>query len=203
MKMRKKSTASKVNPIQTLHPRDPKIQDMLQSDTFRNYKGHVGDPFVDYVLFENTYWLPRIPQASAFIQRWVLTDNPMLLFTDIEWKFDIETAFPGVTAWIRDCLPQAIEYRLSTPQLGKDGIAMTWCSQKEHLNDDCWLEWQMLRELAAPDMAPRLTEGCRLTLQVMDWKLAKELIRVILSDGGAEQIALPADFSFNEPEVQA
>ena len=203
MKAQKKSTSSKVNRIQTLHPSDPKIQDMLRDDTFRNYKGYVDDRFVVDLLSQYTQWLPRIPQASAFIQRWALNENSMLLFTDIEWKFDLEATFPGVTAWIQDCLPQAIEYRLSTPQLGKDGIAITWCSVKEHLNDDCWLEWQMLSELASFRNAPRLTKGCRLTLQGMDWKLVKELIRVILSEDGGEQIALPADFSCNEPEVQA
>ena len=203
MKAQKKSTSSKVNRIQTLHPSDPKIQDMLRDDTFRNYKGYVDDRFVVDLLSQYTQWLPRIPQASAFIQRWVLDENSMLLFTDIEWKFDLEATFPGVTVWIQDCLPQALEYRQSTPQFGEDGIAITWCSQKEHLNDDCWLEWQMLRDLASYRMAPRLTEACRLTLQVMDWKLAKELIRFILSEDGGEQIALPADFSCNEPEVQA
>lgn len=203
MKAQKKSTASKANRCNALHPTDPRIQDMLQRDTFRNYKGHVDDQFVGCLLSEYTQWLPRIPQASAMIQQWALNENSMLLFTDIEWKFDLEATFPGVTVWIQDCPPQALEYRLATPQFGEDGIAITWCSEKAHLNDDCWLEWQMLRDLASYRMAPRLTEACRLTLQVMEWKLAKELIRFILSEDGGEQIALPADFSCNEPEVQA
>ena len=102
MKAQKKSTSSKVNRIQTLHPSDPKIQDMLRDDTFRNYKGYVDDRFVVDLLSQYTQWLPRIPQASAFIQRWALNENSMLLFTDIEWKFDLEATFPGVTAWIQD-----------------------------------------------------------------------------------------------------
>ena len=196
-------TVSKGNGVQALHPSDPRIQDKLRRDTLRNYKGYVDDQFVGHLLSQYTQWLPRIPQASAFIQRWALNDNSMLLFTDIKWKFDLEATFPGVTAWIQDCLPQALEYRLSTPQLGKDGIAITWCSQKEHLNDDCWLEWQMLRELASFHIAPRLTAARRKTLQVVGWELAKELIQVILSEDGEELIAIPADFSFSEPEVQA
>lgn len=203
MKTIESLTASKPKRVRNLHPSDPKIQGMLQLDTFRNYKGHVDDQFVGHLLSEYTQWLPRIPQASAMIQQWALNENSMLLFTDIEWKFDLEATFPGVTVWIQDCPPQALEYRLATPQFGEDGIAITWCSEKAHLNDDCWLEWQMLRDLASHRMAHRLTEECRLTLQVMDWKLAKELIQFILSEDSGEQIALPADFSCNEPEIQA
>ena len=52
-------------------------------------------------------------------------------------------------------------------------------------------------------MAPRLTAARRKTLQVVDWALAKELIRVILSEDGEELVAIPADFNFSKPEVQA
>lgn len=191
--MARKRNLSKAKRVRNLQPYDPKIQVMLRCDTFRNYTGHVDDRFVSYLLREHTVWLPRIPQASAYIQNWALTENSMLLFTDIEWKFDLEATFPGVTAWIQDCRQQALEYRLSTPQFGRDGTELTWCSRKEHLNDDSWLEWRMLYDLASPFRGHRLTAKRRTALLMMDWPSAKELIQFILDEGGTEMLRATSD----------
>ena len=186
MKTNESPTASKSKRARYLQPNDPKILGMLLRDTLRNYTGHVDDRFVGYLLREHTVWLPRIPQASAYIQKWALTDNSMLLFTDIEWKFDLEADFPGVTAWIQDCRLQALAYQQSTPQLSRDGTPLTWCSRKEHLNDDSWLEWRMIYDLASPFHAHRVTVERREALRVMDWPSAKELIQFMLNEGTHE-----------------
>ena len=181
-----KTDKAKIKRVRNLQPNDSEVYVMLNEDTFRHYKGHVSDRFVGTLLDETTVWLPRIPQASAYVQKWALADNSMLLFTDIEWKFDLEATFPGVTAWIKDCHPQALAYRASTPQFGSDDMPITWCSRKEHLNDDSWLEWRMLYDLASPFRGHRLTAERRAALLMMDWPSAKELIQFILDEGGTE-----------------
>ena len=159
---------------------------MLLEDTFRNYTGHVDDQYVYTLLCEQTQLLPRIPQASAPIQKWALTDNSMLLFTDVKWKFDLEAEFPGVTAWVEDCSSEAFLYSLSTLQYRSDGTPITWCSEKQHLNEDSWLEWRMLLDLASPFHTHRLTAERRAALRVMDWASAKELIQYVLGEGTTE-----------------
>ena len=112
----------------------------------------------------------------------------MLLFADIDWKFTLEDAYPGITSWMQDCRQKANEYRQSTKQYGEDGRELSWVSNKIHLNDDCWLEWQMLRELASPHIAHKLTPSRRTALKVLDWCSAKELIEYILVEDDDCQI---------------
>ncbi len=176
-----------------LQPDDSEFYVMFYEDTFRDYMGYVDDNFAGRLLRYRTPLLPRVPQASAYIQKWALTENSMLLFTGIEWKFELEAEFPGVTAWIKDCLPQVLAYRASTPQFRSDGKPISWVSRKEHLNDDSWLEWRMLYDLASPFRVHRLTAERRAALRIMDWPSAKELIQFILDEGETEMLNLTSD----------
>jgi hypothetical protein len=194
------ATSPRALNVGTIHPGDPGVQGLLRNDTFRDYVGHLDDDILSNLLTGNTHLLPRIPQASASIQRWALDDNSMLLFTDIEWKFDLEAAYPGVTAWIQDCHEQALKFRLSTPQIATNGTPVTWCSLREHLNDDCWLDWQSLRELASPLVAARLTASQRATLRLLSWEFATVLIQDILAKNDLGQMDGPHEFSFDFSE---
>ena len=187
------SHSSEATRIANLHPDDPEVKEMVLCDSFRNYTGHVDDLFVGRLLDYQTHWLPRIPQASAFIQKWALADNSMLLFTDIEWKFDLEAEFPGATAWIEYCNPLAIAFRQSTPQFGLDGTPIAWCSPREHLNNESWFEWRMLYNLSSSAFTHRLTAERRATLRMMDWAFAKEFIQFILDEGESEMLNVTAD----------
>jgi uncharacterized protein YdeI (YjbR/CyaY-like superfamily) len=89
-----------------------------------------------------------------------------------------------ISVGVMQSFPNA--YKQSTRQFANDGTEKTWLSGKTQLNDECWLEWQMLRELASPIMAHRMTESRRVALQVLDWCSAKELIQVILTDDDSE-----------------
>ena len=179
-----------------LHPGDKKIQLMLRDDTFRHFND-ADDRIIGYLVSEDSRWLPRMPQAPEFIQKFALADNHMLLFTDVQWKFDLEYSYPGVNIWMREWQHEANAYRQSTRQYANDGSEKTWLSEKMQLNDECWMEWQMLRELASPIMVHRLTESRRTALKVLDWCSAKELIQVILTDDDSEtQNINVGDFDF-------
>jgi hypothetical protein len=181
-------------------PCESEIQQMLIDDTFRNFV-NATDRLIARIITDDSRWLPRIPQCPDFIQQWALTDNPMLLFTDVTWKFNLEDAFPGITAWLQDCRQQGNEYRQSTEEYGADGTKLTWVSNRIHLNDDCWMEWQMLRELASPPGAHRLTPSRRSALRVLDWCSAKELIEYILGENDECLISTisPGEFEFTPP----
>ena len=74
--MNKKRNLSK------LQPYDKKFQLMLRDDTFR-YFNDAGAQLLGYLVSEDSRWLPRMPQAPEYMQKFALADNHMLLFTDV------------------------------------------------------------------------------------------------------------------------
>lgn len=162
---------------------DEYYQELLICDTFRNLEG-VTDRLIGRILEEDPNWLPRIPQAAGRIQGWTLLDNHVLLFADVNWKFDLEEKFPGVTAFMRHYGDLGQALRAATPCYDDNDCEITWMPQQSTLSDESWNDWKLLRVVRGNVC---LSSQHRKALKVLDWPMAKTMIHGVLNgDGDAE-----------------